>query len=73
MDHAADLIVLCSSDHEYLPLAREVCAAVRVPVLVAGNPGDQTHALTAAGVKGFVHEGSDIVQTLTFWQDALGM
>ena len=72
-DHAADLIVLCSSDPEYLPLAQEVCAAVRVPVLVAGNPGDQTHALTAAGVKGFVHEGSDIVQTLTFWQDALGM
>jgi methylmalonyl-CoA mutase len=72
-DHAADLIVLCSSDPEYLPLAQEVCAAVRVPVLVAGNPGDQTHALTAAGVKGFVHEGSDIVQTLTFWQDALDM
>ena len=33
--------MLCSSDPEYLPFAQEVCAAVRVPVLVAGNPRDQ--------------------------------
>ncbi len=72
-DHAADLIVLCSSDPEYLPFAQEVCAAVYVPVLVAGNPRDQAHALVAAGVQGFVHVGSDIVQTLTMWQDALGI
>ena len=71
--HGADLIVLCSSDPEYLPFAREVCAAVRVPVLVAGHPKNETDALTAAGVRGFVHVGSDIVQTLTAWQDALGM
>jgi methylmalonyl-CoA mutase len=72
-DHGADLIALCSSDPEYLPLAEEVCAAVQVPVLVAGNPRDQADALTSAGVKGFVHAGSDMVQTLTFWQDALDM
>ena len=72
-DHGADLIVLCSSDPEYLPFAHEVCAAVRVPVLVAGNPKDQAEALTTAGVQGMVHAGSDIVQTLTVWQDALGM
>ena len=65
--------MLCSSDPEYLPFAHEVCAAVRVPVLVAGNPKDQAEALTAAGVQGMVHAGSDIVQTLTVWQDALGM
>jgi hypothetical protein len=46
---------------------------VQVPVLVAGNPRDQADALTSAGVKGFVHAGSDMVQTLTFWQDALDM
>ena len=34
----ADLIVLCSSDPEYLPLAEEVCATVKVPVVIAGNP-----------------------------------
>jgi methylmalonyl-CoA mutase len=69
----ADLIVLCSSDAEYTPLAQEVCAAVSVPVLVAGNPKDQIEALRAAGVQGFIHIGSDAVQTLTDLQDRLGM
>ena len=69
----ADLIVLCSSDAEYLAFAQEVCAAVKVPVLVAGNPKDQLEALQAAGVQGFVHVFSDLIQTLTQWQDRLGM
>ncbi len=69
----ADLIVLCSSDAEYLPMAQEVCAAVSVPVLVAGNPKDQLEALRAAGVQGFIHIGSDAVATLTEWQNRLGM
>jgi methylmalonyl-CoA mutase len=69
----ADLIILCSSDPEYLALAQEVCAGVKTPVLVAGNPKDQIDALKAAGVQGFVHVQSDMVQTLTEWQDKLGM
>jgi methylmalonyl-CoA mutase len=69
----ADLIVLCSSDPEYTAFAQEVCAAVKVPVLVAGNPKDQIDALKAAGVQGFIHIGSDAVQTLTEWQTRLGM
>jgi len=69
----ADLIVLCSSDPEYLPLAHEVCGAVKQPVLVAGNPKDQTEALKTAGVQGFIHIGSDAVETLTDWQTRLGM
>jgi methylmalonyl-CoA mutase len=69
----ADLIVLCSSDAEYLALAQGVCAQVKVPVLVAGNPKEQIAALEAAGVQGFVHVLSDAVQTLTEWQDRLGM
>jgi len=69
----ADLIVLCSSDAEYLELAKEVCAAVKVPVIVAGYPKEQVEALTALGVAGFVHVFSDAVETLTLWQDRLGM
>jgi methylmalonyl-CoA mutase len=69
----ADVIVLCSSDPEYTPFAQEVCAAVKVPVLVAGNPKDQIEVLKAAGVQGFIHIGSDAVQTLTEWQTRLGM
>jgi methylmalonyl-CoA mutase len=69
----ADLVVLCSSDPEYTAFAQEVCAAVKAPVLVAGNPKDQIEALKAAGVQGFIHIGSDAVQTLTEWQTRLGM
>ena len=69
----ADLIVLCSSDPEYLELARDVCARAKVPVLVAGNPKDHIEALQAAGVQGFVHIQSDAIQTLTQWQDRLGL
>jgi methylmalonyl-CoA mutase len=69
----ADLIVLCSSDAEYLALAQEVCPRVATPVIVAGNPKDQVDALKAAGVQGFIHVMSDAVQTLTEWQDRLGL
>ena len=68
-----DLIVLCSSDAEYLALARETCPRVTVPVMVAGNPKNQEEALRAAGVQGFIHDMSDAVQTLTELQDLLGM
>ena len=69
----ADLMVLCSSDPEYLAFAQEVCAAVKIPVLVAGNPKEQIDALKAAGVQGFIHIASDAVETLTDWQDRLGV
>jgi methylmalonyl-CoA mutase len=69
----ADLIVLCSSDPEYLPLAQNVCPQVKVPVIVAGNPKDKIEALEDAGVQGFVHIMSDAVETLTRWQNRLGM
>jgi methylmalonyl-CoA mutase len=69
----ADLLVLCSSDAEYLPFAQEICGAVQVPVVVAGNPKDQVDALKALGVQGFVHIASDAVETLTAWQNRLGV
>ena len=69
----ADLVVLCSSDPEYLPLAREICPQARVPVVVAGFPKDQVEALKAAGVADFVHVLSNAVDTLTGWQTRLGI
>jgi methylmalonyl-CoA mutase len=69
----ADLIVLCSSDPEYLEIAKDVCAKVKVPVVVAGNPKEQAEELKAAGVAGFVHVMSDPVATLTAWQNQLGV
>jgi methylmalonyl-CoA mutase len=72
-DAGADLIVLCSSDPEYLDFALDVCPKVTVPVIVAGNPKDQIEALKQAGVSGFVHMLANAVETLTELQNRLGM
>ncbi len=69
----ADLIVLCSSDPEYLDFARDVCPRAGVPVIVAGNPKEQIEALREAGVAGFVHIFSNLVETLAEWQHKLGI
>jgi methylmalonyl-CoA mutase len=69
----ADLVVLCSSDAEYLDLARTVVPQVTAPVVVAGYPSDRIAALKEAGVADFVHVQSDAVETLTAWQDRLGI
>ncbi len=69
----AELLVLCSADREYVALARAIVPVSPCPVIVAGQPADQVEALRAAGVEGFVHAGSDAVQTLTHWQDRFGL
>jgi methylmalonyl-CoA mutase len=69
----ADLIVLCSSDPEYLALAQEVCSKVQQPVVVAGDPKAQLEQLKAVGVQGFIHIRSDAIATLTEWKTRLGI
>ena len=69
----ANLVVLCSSDAEYVDLAKDVCPQAGAPVIVAGNPKEQIEALTAAGVAGFIHVMSNLVESLTQWQDKLGL
>lgn len=73
----ADLIVLCSSDPEYLPLATELAAALRArgsetPVVVAGNP-DTAQQLVAVGIAEFVHLRSNLVDVLSRLQQRLGI
>jgi methylmalonyl-CoA mutase len=69
----ADLIVLCSSDPEYLALAQEICPKVKQPVVVAGNPKAQLEQMKAAGVQGFIHIRTDAIAALTEWQTRLGI
>jgi methylmalonyl-CoA mutase len=73
----ADLIVLCSSDAEYLALAIEVMTKLKalgrkIPVIVAGYP-DSAEQLKAAGVADFVHRSSNPVEVLAKWQQRLGI
>ncbi len=77
VDVAASLIVLCSSDPEYLALAADLiprlhAAGRQTPVLVAGDPASAP-ALQAAGVADFVHVRSNPIEVLTRWQRKLGI
>jgi methylmalonyl-CoA mutase len=73
----ADVIVLCSSDEEYVPLVTELRAALRTrglktPVIVAGYP-DSVEQLRAAGVADFIHVRSNPIEVLAAWQQQLGI
>ena len=73
----ADLIVLCSSDREYLEMARELALQLKslgrkTPVIVAGNP-DSAEQLRAVGVADFIHARSNPIEVLTSWQQQLGI
>jgi methylmalonyl-CoA mutase len=67
----ADLVVLCSSDAEYVAMAKEICAKTKAPVVVAGNPIEQIETLKSLGVKDFVYVGVNAVEVLSRWQGAL--
>ncbi len=73
----ADLIVLCSSDAEYLAMALSLASELNsrqreTPVLIAGRP-ESAEQLCAAGVSDFIHLRSNPIEVLTNWQQRLGM
>jgi methylmalonyl-CoA mutase len=73
----ADLIVLCSSNEEYLALATEVLSRLKslkheIPVIIAGYP-DSAEQLHAAGIADFIHLRSNPIEFLTRWQQRLGI
>jgi len=72
-----DLVVLCSSDAQYLAVATELLAALqsrgmKMPVLVAGNP-ETAGQLRAAGITEFIHLRSNPIEALTKLQQLLGI
>jgi len=73
----ADMIVLCSSDPEYLVIGRDLIAEMqsrgsRTPVLIAGNP-ETSEQLRAAGIAEFIHFRSNPIELLTKLQQILGI
>lgn len=73
-----DIVILCSSDAEYADYAPAVCnhlreADVDALVVVAGYPSDQIEDLEAAGVDGFIHNRSNLLDTLEDYQRRLGI
>ena len=70
----ADLIVLCSSDPEYLPFAQEVCAAGQSPGDRRGqSEGPDRRSYRRPACRASSTSSSDAVETLTEWQNRLGV
>lgn len=76
-DFDADLIVLCSSDAEYLSIAVELMQILKVRggaarIIIAGNPGN-AEQLRDIGVVEFIHLRSDAIVVLGRIQQLIGI
>jgi methylmalonyl-CoA mutase len=73
----AKLVCLCSSDKVYaaeaVDAAQALKAAGAVHIYLAGRPGAQEAALRAAGIKGFIFAGCDVLASLTEAHTILGI
>jgi methylmalonyl-CoA mutase len=70
----ADIIIICSSDEEYATFAPQVKdQAGDAIVVIAGYPSEIMDNLKAAGLEHFIHVKSNVLETLTGFQKALGI
>jgi len=65
---SADVVVLCSSDDEYIQYAGQICSSLKainksIRIVVAGNPANADE-LKGQGVDDFIHIKSDLLTTL---------
>ncbi|MFQ5569019.1 MAG: methylmalonyl-CoA mutase family protein [Rhodothermales bacterium] len=73
-----DIVVLCSSDDDYqtaIPKLAEIVKSEVRPLflVVAGYPKASIHALKSAGVDDFIHRGQNLLETLSSYQERLGI
>jgi methylmalonyl-CoA mutase len=70
----AEIVVICSSDEEYLLFAPEIFMELKenAIIVVAGNPAC-AEELKSKGLKYFIHVRSNVVETLTEFNNKLGI
>jgi methylmalonyl-CoA mutase len=70
----ASIIVLCSSDEEYVALAPEALKKLdkKTILVVAGFPKDCIDELKAKGIQNFIHMKSNVLEELSKYQEMLG-
>ncbi len=70
----ADIIVICSSDEEYAELAPAVKALTGDEIIVvAGYPKAIMDEMKAKGIEHFIHVKSNVLESLTEFQNKLGI
>ena len=72
----ADLVVICSSDEEYATMGVEAVKSVKAHnaktiFVVAGNPTEAMETLNVAGVNGYIHLKTNILEALTNYNELL--
>ncbi len=70
----AEIIVLCSSDDEYMDLATEVKKLSGDAIIViAGYPKAIMDDLKSQGIENFIHVRSNVLESLSEYQNKLGI
>lgn len=74
----ADIVVICSSDEEYVAYAADVAAALKqknqkAQIIIAGYPKELMDTLKAAGVDDFIHIRLNVAETLARYNKLLGI
>ena len=74
IEAGADIVVLCSSDEEYVTFAPEAAAALtgKAILVVAGDPACKPE-LEAAGINNFISVRSNVLETLKSYIKELGL
>ena len=73
-----DIIVICSSDEEYIEIVPEICKQIKSTdskaiLVLAGYPKDQIDSYKQAGIKEFIHVRSNVLDTLNNFHRKLGI
>jgi len=69
----ADIVVLCSSDDEYLSLGKEFAENSNMISVIAGYPKNHMDDLKAMGLSRFIHVKSNLYDDLKGYQKDLGI
>jgi methylmalonyl-CoA mutase len=74
MGSGADIVVICSSDEEYLQFAPEIYRHLKDKfiVVIAGNPAC-SEELKEAGIENFIHVRSDVPAMLRDFNNKMGI
>lgn len=72
------IVVICSSDEEYMEIVPEICRQLKAVgseaiLVLAGHPKDQIESFKQAGIKEFIHLKSNVLETLAGFQRKLGI
>lgn len=76
LDSKAEIVVVCSSDEEYLEIVPTIGAALKGKVnsiVLAGHPGENEATFKAAGINEFIHVKSNVLEVLTKFQKMLNI